>query len=79
MDILKIVPTIIFAIDCIVLSAIILLSGRKVGRTWNHQRYGRYLLGSEQRTFYGGGTCKGDPDLSNSVLSAGHAPEYGYF
>ena len=52
MDILKIVLYIIFVIDCIALSAIILL---QEGNNW---RYGGYLLGTEQGTFYGRCTCK---------------------
>ena len=47
MDILKIVLMIIFVIDCIALSAIILLQGRKVRRAWNDQWCGRFLLGTE--------------------------------
>ncbi len=58
MDILKIVLYIIFVIDCIALSAIILFAGRKVSRIGNNWRYGGYLLGTEQGTFYGRCTCK---------------------
>ena len=45
MDILKIILTIIFVIDCIALSA-------------NDQRSRRHILGTEQRTFYGGSACE---------------------
>ena len=52
MDILKIILTIIFVIDCIALSAIILL------QEGNDQRSRRHILGTEQRTFYGGSACE---------------------
>ena len=79
MDILKIVLTIIFAIDCIVLSAIILLQEGKSAGLGTISGMADTYWGQNKGRSMEGGTCKGDPDLSNSVLSAGHAPEYGYF
>ena len=55
MDILKIVLYIIFVIDCIALSAIILL---QEGKSAGLGTIGGYLLGTEQGTFYGRCTCK---------------------
>ena len=70
MEILKTIITIIFVIDCIALSAII-ASGREVCRSWNNQRGSRFLLGTEQRTFYGRCTCKVYKVPGNFVYSFG--------
>mgnify|MGYP000399943714 CR=1 FL=1 len=48
MDILKIVLYIIFVIDCIALSAIILLQEGKSAGFGNDWRYGGYLLGQNK-------------------------------
>ena len=53
MEILKTIITIIFVIDCIALSAIILLQEAEVCRSWNNQWGSRFILGTEQGTFYG--------------------------
>ena len=58
MDILKIILTIIFVIDCIALSAIILLQEGKSAGLGTDQRSRRHILGTEQRTFYGGSACE---------------------
>ena len=63
MDILKIILTIIFVIDCIALSAIILLQeGKSAGLGTisgaADTYWGQNKLGTEQRTFYGGSACE---------------------
>lgn len=58
MDILKIVLYIIFVIDCIALSAILLLQEGKSAGLGTIGWYGGYLLGTEQGTFYRRCTCK---------------------
>ena len=48
MDILKIVLMIIFVIDCICVVSNYSSSGRKVRRTWNDQRCGRFYWGQNK-------------------------------
>lgn len=50
MEILKIVITILFVIDCIALSAVVLMQEGKSAGLGTIARYGGYLLGREQRT-----------------------------
>ena len=58
MDILKIVLYIIFVIDCIALSAIILLQEGK-SADWEQLAVWRILIwGQNKGTFYGRCTCK---------------------
>ena len=47
MDILKIIVSIIFVIDCIAPCRDRSSAGRKVGGTWHDQRSGRHILGPE--------------------------------
>ena len=64
MEILKTIITIIFVIDCIALSAIILLQeGKSAGLGT--------ISGAEQRTFYGRCTCKVYKVPGNFVYSFG--------
>ena len=58
MDILKIVLMILFAIDCIALTAIVLMQEGKSAGLGAISGIAGYLLGSEQRSFNGRSTCK---------------------
>ena len=72
MDILKIVLMILFAIDCIALTAIVLMQeGKSAGLGAI-----RYLLGSEQRSFNGRSTCKVYKVPCDSVCCTGSSVEF---
>ena len=59
MQILRTILTVIFAIDCIALTVVVLMQERKAAGTWwSDFRSSGFLLGKEQRSFYGGWTCE---------------------
>ena len=72
MEILKMVLMILFAIDCIALTVIVLL---QEGKSAGLGTIGGYLLGTEQGTFHGRNTCKVHEVFSNSFRCTGSSIE----
>ena len=73
MEILRTVINILFILDCIALTVID--AGRKVRRAGSYCRCSRYLLGKEQRPFYGRSTCEIHKVSCNRIYRNFHSSE----
>ncbi len=76
MDILKIVLMILFAIDCIALTAIVLMQEGKSAGLGAISGIADTYWGSEQRSFNGRSTCKVYKVPCDSVCCTGSSVEF---
>ena len=76
MQILRTILTVIFAIDCIALTVVVLMQeGKQQGLGG---AISGFLLGKEQRSFYGGGTCESYHNYGSVIFCTGSSFEYEF-
>ena len=76
MQILRTILTVIFAIDCIALTVVVLMQEGK--QQWSDFRSSGFLLGKEQRSFYGGWTCESYHNYGSVIFCTGSSFEYEF-
>lgn len=75
MEILRTVINILFILDCIALTVIVLMQEGKSAGLGSYCRCSRYLLGKEQRPFYGRSTCEIHKVSCNRIYRNFHSSE----